>query len=124
MFMSRYINHNLITFMKKILITTLTILFAAITFLSTGCATILGHSNYSVSVNSNPASTVTITNRAGIEVYKGSTPATISLKSSAGYFSRALYQVKFQAAGYQEKIITVESHLNGWYIGNLLLGGA
>lgn len=107
--------------MKK-LFTILTAIY--ILFLSTGCATIFGHSSYNVTINSNPPkSEITIIDKKGIEVFKGTTPATVKLKSSTGYFSKGQYQVKYHLTGYQDKTITIDSKLNGWYFGNLLLGG-
>lgn len=96
----------------------------ASTLFSTGCATMFGRSNYNVVINSNPTgATLSITDKNGKEVYKGSTPATVSLKSSAGYFSKAEYQLKFDLANHNQKIIPLTSKLNGWYFGNLFLGG-
>lgn len=88
------------------------------------CATIVGSSSYPISVNSNPTgATVSITDKKGKEVFKGISPATVTLKSSAGYFSRAEYQVKIFSPGYAEQTIPVLYKLDGWYFGNLLFGG-
>lgn len=93
------------------------------TFIS-GCATIFGHSSYPVSINSNPTgATVSITDKKGKEIYKGASPALVTLKSSAGFFSKAEYQVKINSTGYAEQIIPVNYKLNGWYFGNILIGG-
>jgi hypothetical protein len=109
--------------MKKIFIK-LTLLAIALPTLFSSCATIFGHSSYPVSINSNPAgATVSITDKKGKEVYKGASPATVTLKSSAGFFSKAEYQVKISATGYAEQIIPVNYKLNGWYFGNILFGG-
>ncbi len=92
--------------------------------LITSCASILGKSAYPVSINSNPnGADISITDKKGKEVYKGQSPATVSLKSGAGYFSRAEYQVKISSKGYSEQIVPVIYKLNGWYFGNLFLGG-
>ncbi|KQC00229.1 hypothetical protein [Pedobacter sp. Hv1] len=110
--------------MKK---TTLNIAMAGLiasTLFSTGCATIFGKSNYDIAINSNPAgATLSIVDRDGKEVYKGTTPATVNLKSSAGYMSKAEYRLKFDLEGHEQKIVTLTSKLNGWYFGNILLGG-
>ena len=47
----------------------------------------------------------------------------VTLKSSAGFFSKAEYQVKINSTGYAEQIIPVNYKLNGWYFGNILIGG-
>lgn len=101
-----------------------TMLVIALPILFSSCATIFGHSSYPVSINSNPSgATVSITDKKGKEVYKGVSPATVTLKSGAGYFGKAEYQVKISSTGYAEQIIPVNYKLNGWYLGNLLLGG-
>lgn len=93
-------------------------------FLFSGCAIIFGRSSYPVSIKTNPPGvTVSITNKKNKEVYLGATPTTVTLKSRAGYFARAEYQVKLSSPGYDEQIIPVYYKLNGWYFGNLLHGG-
>lgn len=88
------------------------------------CATIVSKSNYPVTFSSNPGGAeLSITDKKGVEIYKGSTPAVVSLKSGAGYFSGARYIVKLTMPGYKEKITVISHTLNGWYIGNLLFGG-
>lgn len=101
-----------------------TIMAIALPILFSSCATIFGRSSYPVSINSNPTgATVSITDKTGKEVYKGASPATVTLKSGAGYFGRAEYQVKISSTGYAEQIIPINYKLNGWYFGNLLIGG-
>jgi hypothetical protein len=96
----------------------------SITILSSSCATIFGHSSYPVVINSNPTgSSITITDKKGVTVYQGNTPATVKLKSSAGYFSKGQYQINFHTNGYDDRTVTLNSKLNGWYFGNILLGG-
>lgn len=56
-------------------------------------------------------------------MYKGQTPATVTLKSGAGFFSKAEYQVKISSPGFEEQVIPINFKLNGWYFGNLLIGG-
>lgn len=108
--------------MKKFIFYISIMTITSFTFI--GCATILGKSSYPVSVSSNPSgASISITDKKGKEVYKGSSPATVNLKSGAGFFSRAEYQVKLSAKGYAEQIIPVNFKLNGWYFGNIFLGG-
>lgn len=106
--------------MKKVIIGAI----ALPAFLFTSCATMVSKTSYPVTVNSNPTgATITITNKKGIEVFKGISPSTVVLKSSAGYFAKAEYQVKISMPGYTEQTIPVTSSLNGWYFGNLFFGG-
>lgn len=95
-----------------------TILFA------TSCASIVSKSSYPISINSTPSEAkITITDKKGIEFYSGNTPATLKLKASSGFFSKARYQVKFEKVGYDTKTVPVEFKLDGWYFGNILFGG-
>ena len=87
------------------------------------CASILSKSTYPLSISSNPNANIIVTNSKGVEIYKGNTPATVTLKSGAGFFKRAEYQVKFSQTGYQEKVVPVSFKVDGWYWGNILLGG-
>jgi len=97
--------------------------FAAV-ILFAGCASIVSKSTYPLSVNTDPAgASISITDKKGKEIFKGTSPSTVKLKSGAGFFARAEYQVKFIMPGYSEKIIPITSKINGWYWGNLLIGG-
>ena len=88
------------------------------------CASIVSKSKWPLSVNSNPqGAEVTITNRKGVEVFKGTTPSQVKLKSGAKFFKRELYKVKFQMPGYDLKEIPVTCKVNGWYVGNIVFGG-
>jgi hypothetical protein len=93
-------------------------------FLFSNCASIATQTEYPLSINSSPeGAKVTITNKKGTEVFVGNTPANIELKSSSGFFSKAEYQVKFSLSGYNDKTVTVSSKIDGWYWGNILIGG-
>lgn len=92
--------------------------------LFSNCASIVSRTSYPVHIQSSPeGATVSITDKKSKEVFRGHSPATVTLKSGAGYFARAEYQVKISAPGYADQIIPVNYRLNGWYFGNLLLGG-
>lgn len=93
-------------------------------FLFSSCASIVSKSTYPLSINSSPSNAkVSITDKKGKEIYLGNTPATVKLKAGAGFFSKAEYQVKFSSPGYDDKIVPITFKLDGWYFGNLLLGG-
>jgi hypothetical protein len=107
-------------YLKQVVILGLSILTVTVS----GCASIFGKSTYPITLNTDPSGAdISITNKKGVEIYKGSTPATVKLKSSSGYFARAEYQIKIHKNGYSEKVIPVNFKLNGWYFGNLLIGG-
>lgn len=89
------------------------------------CATIFSGSKKIFSVDSTPqAAKVEITNRDGETIYRGQTPMTTRLKTGAGFFRPAIYEIKVTMDGYQTKLIPVQARLNGWYFGNLVIGGA
>jgi len=92
--------------------------------LMTSCASIVSKSSWPITINSTPsAAKISITDKKGIEIYTGNTPATLKLKSGAGFFSKARYQVTFQLDGYEKKVVPIEFKLNGWYFGNIIFGG-
>ena len=89
------------------------------------CATIFSGNTSLVTVHSEPSkATITITDRKDKVVYSGHTPANFRLKSGAGFFTKASYNVKFELAGFDDRIVPIRSTINGWYFGNILIGGA
>ncbi len=92
-------------------------------FLSS-CASIVSESVWPVTVSANPhGSNVKITDKHGVVVYNGSAPTTLSLKSSAGFFKPATYQIEASQDGYHTANGSIVAKMNGWYVGNLLFGG-
>ncbi|BAX80037.1 hypothetical protein ALGA_1662 [Labilibaculum antarcticum] len=84
----------------------------------------MSKSSYPISINSSPSEArIVITDKKGVEVYAGNTPATIKLRAGSGFFGKAQYQVKFTKDGYDIKTVPVNFKLDGWYFGNILLGG-
>jgi hypothetical protein len=89
-----------------------------------GCASIVSKSNWPFSVDSNPSGArVSITNRKGVEVFKGRTPAAMRLKSGSAFFTKESYTILLSMPGYETRKINVECKLNGWYFGNVVFGG-
>ena len=102
----------------------MTAIMMASAFVFSSCASIVSKSTYPLSINSNPSNAkVSITNKIGKEIYLGNTPANVKLKAGAGFFSKAEYQVKFSSPGYEERIVPITFKIDGWYFGNLFLGG-
>lgn len=100
------------------------IFIVALTFVFTGCASIVSKSTYPVAIQSRPAgATITVTDKKGRDIYIGNTPAIVYLKSSSGFFSKAEYAVKISLPGYQEHLTVINSSLDGWYFGNIVFGG-
>ncbi len=89
-----------------------------------GCASLVSKSKWPFSIDAEPRGTiVSITNKKGREVFRGKTPAALRLKSGAGFFAKESYTVTLSMKGYETKKINVECKLNGWYFGNILIGG-
>lgn len=102
----------------------LTAIALSATVLFSSCASIVSKSSYPITINSNPTEAkISITDKKGIEIYTGNTPASLKLKAGSGFFGKARYQVKFEKVGFDSKTVPVEFKLDGWYFGNLLLGG-
>lgn len=90
----------------------------------TGCASILSKSQYPVTITSRPEGAhFTVKDTDGIVVHNGSTPSTVSLNASRGYFQPARYTIKWEAAGCEKQSTIITAKIDGWYFGNLLLGG-
>jgi hypothetical protein len=102
----------------------MTAVFMASTFLFSSCASIVSKSSYPISINSAPSEAkIVIKDKKGIEIFSGQTPTTMKLKAGSGFFGKARYQVTFTKNGYDTKTVPVEFKLDGWYFGNILLGG-
>ena len=106
--------------MKK---TIMSMVLAGLVLASTNCASIVSKSTYPLNISSNPSATVSVTDHNGMEIFRGETPTIVSLKSGAGFFKRASYQVKFTKDGYNDKVVPVNFKTDGWYWGNILIGG-
>jgi hypothetical protein len=92
--------------------------------LFSSCASIVSRTAYPVTINTNPSgASISITDKKGKEVYNGTSPAVVTLRSGAGYFSKAEYEVKLLSPGYAEKVVPIKYKLNDWYFGNILIGG-
>lgn len=101
-------------------------LAALLVALLSGCATIMGSDTHIMPINSTPSdAAITITDETGMEVFKGSTPYTITLKKSNGsYFGKKSYTVKISKPGFETQTIPVTAKASGLYIGgNLIFGG-
>lgn len=89
----------------------------------TGCATIVSDSSYGVNISSNPSSQFTIENSSGRTIAQGATPQVVFLDASKGFFSGEKYTVTFNLEGHRSAVIPLNSSIDGWVFGNILLGG-
>ena len=89
-----------------------------------GCASIVSKSNYPVAINSNPSGVdFYVTNFGGTRVHSGTTPATVTLSTKRGYFKSQAYTIHLEPVGAPKKEYAIRTSTDGWYFGNLLLGG-
>ena len=92
--------------------------------IAAGCASIVSDSDYPVQVSSVPWKTeFEIYDQNNILVHSGYTPSTVKLKAGDGYFDGQRYTIKFRKTGYQDQTTQINTSLDGWYWGNILLGG-
>lgn len=88
------------------------------------CASIVSKSQWPVNITSTPEGCVVkVFDKKGMQIFKGTTPTVITLKSSDGFFSGADYTVVFEKEGYEPLKMNLFSELNPWYIGNIAIGG-
>lgn len=106
--------------MREIRVTLAALCVAALA----GCATVVSDSSYPLAVNSNPdGAYFTVTNRDGIEVNRGTTPESVELKAGGGYFKAQTYTIVLSKEGFEDQTVSVRSTMDGWYWGNILIGG-
>ncbi len=92
---------------------TIYILFVLVATLFGGCASIIDGTTQEVSFNSTPeGATVTLDGRV-----IGKTPVSISIKKKSG---QALI---FSKEGYKPVTMQLETRMNSWFWGNIVLGG-
>lgn len=87
----------------------------------TSCASIVNGYEHNISINSTPSeANFKIIDKSGAEFYSGKTPASVSLNSGDGYFSKAQYFIKFEKLGYAEKSYELTPNVSSWYWANIL----
>lgn len=102
--------------MKKIYQKTIVFLPA---LLLCNCASIFSKSDYPVTITSAKPKKLTVQNRVTkSNVYSGTTPTTVTLSASQGYFKAAKYDI-ITANGTQ----SLDATIDPWYAGNILFGG-
>lgn len=103
-----------------------TFALAASVCVLSGCASLMGDSTQMLPINSSPSdASIVITDETGAEVFRGSTPATVTLnKSDGSYWGGKDYKVVISKPGYHPQTVPVKASPNAWYLGgNFLFGG-
>ena len=87
------------------------------------CATIVNGSRQTVDFSSQPAGATVSINGAK----HGTTPTQVRLKRNANMpgspSGRGYYDVKIELDGYYPYEVKVKREFNGWFIGNIVIGG-
>lgn len=110
--------------MKSMMCKTMIVLLASTVLI--GCATIMGKSApETLNIRSTPEQArVIIADESGTKIFEGKTPTSLPLEKKKGYFRGKKYIVKITKEGYAEHTVTVDTSVNGWYIGgNIIFGG-
>lgn len=88
-----------------------------------GCATVITGPKQPVNINSIPPNAIfTITNEQGTIVQTGTTPEMVVLNSGKPYFNSESYVVNYKKGDMVGKSV-IDTTINKWYFGNILLGG-
>ena len=96
----------------------------ALVIVISGCASIVSKSSYPVVLDSDPdGATITVVNKSGDTIVRSTTPTSVTLKASKGFFSKEEYTLTYQKDGYAKQIVKFSAGIDGWYFGNLLFGG-
>nr|MBL8412732.1 hypothetical protein [Dechloromonas sp.] len=95
--------------------------------MTAGCASIFSGTTQDVALRTTPGAKFSVTNSYGTPVSDGIAgadgAAEMNLVRSVGYFSPHAYKVKLSKAGYKPQTVAIDPGINGWYFGNILLGG-
>ncbi len=86
--------------------------------LLTSCASIVAGGPSVLQANSNPSgATVTAKGLSNGENLTGTTPMSFTLNKGSDY------ELIFELEGYKSEVIVVRRTINGWFWGNLIIGG-
>jgi hypothetical protein len=89
-----------------------------------GCASIVSHSSWNVTIDSNPmGAALVVRDGYGNSLQSGTAPLTLTLNSGDGYFGRARYSIDASLPGYSNSRTQFSASFNGWYVGNIVFGG-
>ena len=99
----------------------LPIMMLFVTLLS-GCSSIVSERRYLVDFTSEPSrADITLKNRSGSLIYTGKTPVSLMLNASSGFYKGETYTLTLNKKGYIEKTVIIDSNLDEWYFGNILI---
>lgn len=90
-----------------------------------GCASIVSGRDTPIPINSVPdGAAFTVVDENGTVTHKGTTPASVTLPRSGGYFNGRDYALTFEKEGYNAAQTELNTRPSAWYLlGNLGFGG-
>jgi uncharacterized protein YceK len=89
-----------------------------------GCASIVSGRTATVKIDSRPSDAeVVIRDKHGNEVLTTHTPATVELRRKDRFIWPAKYTATIEKPGYQPQTVPINSTLNPWVLGNVVIGG-
>ena len=102
---------------SRFLLSTAVVLFLSLGLLY-GCASIINKTSQEVSISSSPdQADVQVSNKIGVVVFSGKTPANIMLKR------KNEYEVVINLEDYKETKIYIDKEISGAWFGNIICGG-
>lgn len=101
---------------------TLLPIFAVLsTIILNGCATLFSKSDYPVTIRSEPTQMTVIIKRSdGQIVHQDTTPATVTLSASKGFFQGESYTIELERDGLVVGRTKLNSRIDGWFFANLV----
>lgn len=99
-------------------------LFTPFSLLLSSCATIVSSQQKPTKIDSSPSKMAyVVTDAKGGVISQGITPSDVTLNRSSGYFKPGKYTIEIKKGGKVVSKEIVTASLNGWYFGNILVGG-
>ncbi len=89
-----------------------------------GCASIISGRTATVQIDSKPSNAqVVIHDKHGKQVLTTTTPASVELRRKDKFIWPAKYTATIDKPGYKTATVPIDSKINPWIIGNVVLGG-
>ena len=91
---------------------------------ASGCASIISGRTATVQIDSSPSNAqVVIHDKHGKEVITTHTPASVELRRKDKFIWPAKYTATIDKPGYKTAIVPINSTVNPWVVGNVVVGG-
>lgn len=90
---------------------------------TTGCASIVSHTRYPVTVDAESSGRLIVEDHQGTTYYEGPPPADLTLPASDGYFQSALYRATLYPDDGSRISRPFGGQIDLWYLGNVVFGG-